>query len=330
VVLLARLSFKRILQLIKTGGIAMSTQLSIEKEEYRVTPDNARAQLLAEIPVTERKLQLAGISTTVLEGGEGEPVILLHGPGESSLWWMRVIPQLAETHHVIVPDLPGHGASEVDAGELDTRHVFAWLDELIEHTCSSTPVLVGHLLGGGIAARFAISNSERIQQLVLVDSFGLAKFRPSPKFAFGLVKFLMRPNERTYAKFLPHCMYDANSLQIQMGKNWQLFLVYNLDRARDPNAKAALRFFMGQFAVSKIPEEKLAAIEAPVDLIWGRHDKALNLKIAEAASKRFGWRLHVIEDSRDDPKLEQPVQFLNALYSAIKRNESNPEERIAS
>lgn len=296
----------------------MNSKFSMEKDEYGVTSDNARAQLLAEIPVTERKIQLAGISTAVLEGGEGDPVVLLHGPGETALWWMRVIPDLTKTHRVIVPDLPGHGASKLGNEKLDTDRICEWLDDLIEQTCPSPPVLVGHILGGAIAARFAIRKSSRIQQLVLVDSFGLAKFRPSPKFAFGLIKFLMRPNERTFDGFFPQCIFDANSLQKKMGKNWQPFMTYNLALARDPDAKAAMRFFIRQYAIPKIPTEDLQSIDVPTMLIWGRYDKALKLQIAEAASKRFGWKLHIIDDARDDPKLEQPESFLQALYSVLK------------
>ena len=51
---------------------------------------NARERLLAGMPVTERRLELAGISTAVLEGGDGPPVVLLHGPGEYAAKWMRV------------------------------------------------------------------------------------------------------------------------------------------------------------------------------------------------------------------------------------------------
>lgn len=47
---------------------------------------DARKRLLNRIPVTELHLQLAGVSTAVLEGGDGPPMVLLHGPGESSLW----------------------------------------------------------------------------------------------------------------------------------------------------------------------------------------------------------------------------------------------------
>lgn len=91
---------------------------------------DSREQLLAALPVEDRRRQVAGVSTAVLEGGEGPPVVLLHGPGESSLWWMRVVPELVTTHRVIVPDLPGHGASEIVDNALDADSVLGWLDEL--------------------------------------------------------------------------------------------------------------------------------------------------------------------------------------------------------
>ena len=44
----------------------------------------------------------------------------------------------------------------------------------------------------------------------------------------------------------------------------------------------------------------------PTTLIWGRHDLATPLRVAEAASARYGWPLHVIEDAADDPPVERP------------------------
>src|SRR5688572_17152231 len=86
-----------------------------------------RERLLAGVPVSERRLELAGVSTAVLEGGTGRTVVLLHGPGANAAHWMRVIPQLVGTHRVIAPDLPGQGASELTGcGELDGDRVMAW------------------------------------------------------------------------------------------------------------------------------------------------------------------------------------------------------------
>jgi 2-polyprenyl-6-methoxyphenol hydroxylase-like FAD-dependent oxidoreductase len=88
--------------------------------------NSARENLLAGLPVTERRRHLAGVSTSVLEGGEGPPMVLLHGPGEFAATWLPVLPRLAGTHRVIVPDLPGHGASQVDKGPLDAERVLHW------------------------------------------------------------------------------------------------------------------------------------------------------------------------------------------------------------
>ena len=99
----------------------MATHPTIDHPRVRA---DARERLLAGLPVTERRLTLAGVSTAVLEGGDGPPVVLLHGPAGNAAHWMRVIPALATTRRVIVPDLPGHGASIVDdAGELDAERV---------------------------------------------------------------------------------------------------------------------------------------------------------------------------------------------------------------
>src|SRR2546423_6476131 len=134
--------------------------------------DGPRARLLAGLAVQERRLELAGVSTAVLEGGDGPPIVLLHEQGEFAARWLRVLPELTRTNRVIAPDLPGHGSSTVTDGELDAERVLAWLGELIERTCPSPPVLVGHMLGGAIAARFAIDHSDPLCPLVLGGPFG--------------------------------------------------------------------------------------------------------------------------------------------------------------
>lgn len=68
---------------------------------------------------------------------------------------------------------------------------------------------------------------------------------------------------------------------------------------------------------SPIPSEDLERITVPLTLIWGRHDVGVPLHVAESASERYGWPLHVIEDARDDPALERPDAFLTALRAAL-------------
>lgn len=278
-----------------------------------------RACLLENLPVTEHRYVLGGISTAVLEGGQGQPIIMLHGPGETSIWWMQVIPKLTKTYRVVIPDLPGHGASMPTNGLVNADLVLPWLQKLIEHTCSSKPALIGHILGGAIAGRFAINYEHEISRLVLVDSLGLDKFRPSAGFAFGLARFFIWPNESSYIPFLKKCLFDKDDLQRQMGELWKPFLAYNLECAQDPDRKAALRILMKELGIPKIPPEKLNQIDIPTALIWGRHDLANKLSIAEAASDSYKWPLHIIEDARDDPKLERPEAFIHALRSFLEK-----------
>src|SRR5829696_8574152 len=95
-----------------------------------------------DLPVAERRIEAAGVLTAVLEGGDGPTVVLLHGPAGNATHWLRVIPALVGTHRVVAPDLPGHGASVSD-GDVDA---VAWLREVIAHTCTEPPVVVGYAL----------------------------------------------------------------------------------------------------------------------------------------------------------------------------------------
>ena len=277
----------------------------------------AREQLLAVMPVTERRLELAGVSSAVLEGGSGPSIVLLHGPGEYAAKWMRVIPDLVTTHRVIAPDLPGHGTSEVADGPLDADRVSAWLRELIDRTCSTPPVLVGQILGGAIAARFAIEHGNRLSRLVLVDAFGLAPFQPTPEFGLALTEFLARPIEDTHDRLWQRCAFDLDGLRERMGESWGWLKAYNLDRAGATNLHAAQHSLMTHFGMPAIPPAELEHITVPTSLIWGRHDLATQLPVAKAASVRFGWPLQVIENAADDPPIEQPEAFLKALRLAM-------------
>ena len=279
----------------------------------------AREHLLSGLPVTQRRELLAGVWTTVLEGGDGAPVVLLHGPAGNATHWMRVITELATTHTVIVPDLPGHGESQLtdDDGALDAGRLVAWLGELIERTCPSPPTLVGYGLGGAIAAHFAAGHGDRLDRLVLVDALGLTDFAPAPEFGVALNAFMAQPSERRYYDLWRHCALDLDGVRAQMGEHWESFTAYNLDLARTPGAMPALGGLMAQVGLPAIPAAELERIAVPTTLIWGRHDLATALPVAEAARDRYGWPLHVIEDCADDPPIEQPAALLRALRAAM-------------
>jgi pimeloyl-ACP methyl ester carboxylesterase len=288
----------------------------VENRDREGGGDRARGQLLDAIPATERRLMLAGISTAVLIGGDGPPIVLLHGPGEFAFTWLRVVPELVKTNRVIIPDLPGHGASQVGDAPIDADRVLAWLGELIDQTCPSPPYLAGHLLGGAIGARFAIARGEKLRGLLLVDTFGLRRLRPSPLFTLTLINFLARPTAGSRDRFFRQCFVDMERLQDQLGPLWQPLMTCALEGANSPDQKAAVRSMMPQLGWRAIPEEELARISVPTTLIWGRQDRQTPLAVAQRASARYGWPLHVIEGAADDPAFEQPEAVVSAFSTA--------------
>ena len=207
---------------------------------------------------------------------DGPPIVLL--AGEFAAVWMRVIPDLVATHRVIAADLPGLGASE------GSGDVLRWLDELVEQTCAEPPVLVGKGLGGALAARYAVAHSDRIAHLVLVDAQGLERFRPPPGMALTFLGVLMRPTERGLERsFRRYCFVDLDRVRAEMGERYDWMVAYALDRFRTSSVKAAMRSLTKRLAPA-IPEAELDRIAVPTTLIWGRHDVAAPLRIAQTAT----------------------------------------------
>src|SRR5687767_8749579 len=137
-----------------------------------VRDGSARGRMLAGLPVAERRLWPAGVSTNVLEGGDGQPLILLHGGIEcGGAVWAPVISRLSERHRVVVPDLPGLGESDPVA-RLDAAVFADRLAKLVGLTCDAEPTLVAHSLGGSVAARFAVRHGDLLRRLVIYGAPG--------------------------------------------------------------------------------------------------------------------------------------------------------------
>jgi pimeloyl-ACP methyl ester carboxylesterase len=276
-----------------------------------------RDEMLHGIPVSDRRLDLAGIPTAVLEGGHGAPMVLLHSSGEFAGLWRRAIPELVRTHRVIAPDLPGHGASGVPDGALGVDRTVAWLGALIDRTCAAPPVLVGRGLGGAIAARYAVTHSDRLDRLVLVGAFGLAPFEPAPSFAVALDHFMAQPTPHTRDALFEQCFVDLHHLRREMGRRWEPIAGYALERVSTSTVRASAAALMRYFGLSAIPEEELDRIAVQTSLIWGRNDLSVDVGVGEAGSGRHGWPLYIVDDAADDPPLERPSAFLTALAAAL-------------
>jgi pimeloyl-ACP methyl ester carboxylesterase len=122
----------------------------------------------------ERHLTAAGTRLRYLVGGSGPPLLLVHGLGGLAAHWRLVAPGLMAERRVIIPELPGHGASGrlEGAGNLDP-FADAVLAVAEEEDALPAP-WAGHSLGGLIALRAAVRRPDAVAGIVLVAAAGIS------------------------------------------------------------------------------------------------------------------------------------------------------------
>lgn len=278
---------------------------------------SARGGLLQHLPVDERRIDVAGIATSVLQGGQGPPLVLIHGGTQAGalLWW-RVLPELCNTYRVLAADLPGLGASE-PAGTLDAAAFARWLGRLIEQTCDEPPSLIAHSAAAALAARFAVEHGDLLRRLVLVDATGLGAFRPSPAFLLAVLRFNMRPSRRNLERFNRWPYVDLDGTRMQDPERHEAVDDYLLTRAAVPHVKRTMRQLI-KAGTKQIPYTDLERVDVPTALVWGRHDRMAPLRHAETTSTRRGWPLHIIDGAGHLPHVEQPSAFIETLAGSTE------------
>jgi pimeloyl-ACP methyl ester carboxylesterase len=110
-------------------------------------------------------------------GGEGPPLVLLHGAaGDAERCWSAIWDRLAERYSVIAPDLPGCGGSQ-GLPRSTLPDLVAWLEGVIEAMDFPAARLVGCDAGASLARAYAAENPQRCDGLVLINGGDLPETR---------------------------------------------------------------------------------------------------------------------------------------------------------
>ena len=278
-----------------------------------------RARMLAGLPITERRLDAAGVMTSVIEAGEGPNLVLLHGGIEcGGAMWAPVIASLAADHHVVVPDVPGLGES-APVDRLDEETFTRWFDAVLAHTHAERPTLVAHSLLGSVAARYAVDHGDALDRLVVYAAPGIGPYRMPLRLRYVATRFAIRPTARNDERFARFALLDLDATRALDPGWFAAFEEYGRARAAVPHVKRTMRGLIGS-ATSRIPDDVLATITTPTSLVWGRHDRMVSLDLARQASAAFGWPLHVIDRVAHAPHVERPTAFVETL-AAIESGE---------
>jgi pimeloyl-ACP methyl ester carboxylesterase len=122
----------------------------------------------------ERTVSVRGISTHLFEAGDpsAPPVLYLHGTFLGNLW-LDFHLALAQQFHVFAPDTPGFGLSERPDWMRDMSDYVLYFRDLLDTLGLEKATLVGHSLGGWMAAELAVWYPERVEKLVLSNAAGM-------------------------------------------------------------------------------------------------------------------------------------------------------------
>jgi pimeloyl-ACP methyl ester carboxylesterase len=264
------------------------------------------------VAVEHRRPTVDGVSTSLLESGEGPAMILLHGGIEcGGVYWAPVIPRLAKTHRLIVPDVPGIGESD-PLRRLDTDSFNRWFGSLLRTTGTHQPILVAHSLLGSLAGRFAAQHSDLLQGLVVYGGLGIGRYRLPIGLQLAAIRFGLWPTERNAERFDRWALHDLDGFRRRQPEWYGAFSAYCRSRASVPHVKRTMRELL-HAGSQQIPDAHLDRISCPTALVWGQYDRMVSLSLAQAASARHGWPLSVIDNAGHVPHMEQPEAFVRAL-----------------
>jgi pimeloyl-ACP methyl ester carboxylesterase len=129
---------------------------------------------------THSTLTAGDLEVAYVDEGQGPPVLLLHGWPTSSFLYREIVPVLAQAHRVVVPDLPGFGATSKPLDRQYSFELFAGvLDALVERLGLDAPGLVVHDLGGPIGVHWALHRPGRVSRVALLNTLLYPDFGPT-------------------------------------------------------------------------------------------------------------------------------------------------------
>ena len=127
------------------------------------------------------RIEIDGRSATYRVGGDGPPVLFLHGWGLGTRAYQRVVRRLARRGcRVYAPAMPGFGGTaDLPGPSLTIDGYGEWVEHFMHAVHIDEPALViGHSFGGGVAIKLAQTHPERVGYLVLLNSVGGVTDRP--------------------------------------------------------------------------------------------------------------------------------------------------------
>ncbi|TME95704.1 MAG: alpha/beta hydrolase [Chloroflexi bacterium] len=264
-------------------------------------------------------------------GGEGNPLLMVHGLGGNALNWMAVGPALSERHHTLAIDLAGFGQTPLFHRSAAVGANAELVTAFIEQVFDEPVTLMGNSMGGHISILVAADHPGWIEKLVLVDPAvpGVHVRRPEPAM-LGVMAALSVPGlaetlldrrvrllgpERLVMETLELVCADPSRVS---GEIISAHVRLTAERASlgSQNSRAFLQ--ASRSIGLRMADPRFWAharrVKAPTLVIHGDKDRLIPIASARDLVRRLPeWQLDVLEGVGHVPMMETPEQFLRAL-----------------
>jgi len=262
-----------------------------------------------------------GFDVTYAELGDpaDEDLLLFHGisAASSNHEFERIAGRLAESYHVIAPDLPGFGHSDRPPLLYSKSLYTTFVEDAIQDLSDGIPVVVASSLTGSYAA--AAARETDVASLVLIcptdTTMGggqvwlRALFR-SPVVGEGLFNLLSSRASIRYFN-ADHGYYDVANLTDDV-------VDYEWTTAHQPGARFAPASFVSGFLDPEEDlEETLSGVDAPVTLVWGRDADITPLSRGREIAEAADTGLIVFDKAKLLPHVEHPEKFVDVVAEEV-------------
>ena len=253
--------------------------------------------------------------------GSGEPVIFLHGLGNSAYNWRKNLRPVGSAFKAIAMDLPGHGKSDLVWFSYTLKDAAAFAMRFADALNVERMHLAGSSLGGAIALHAALAYPGRVRSLTLVDSVGLGR-EIGAFLRLACLPFVgeygHRASERSIRSLLRLLLYDDSLVEESAVQEILAF------RRRPGAVKGVLRMLragvslFGQRPAVQM-QGRMGELRMPLLAVWGRQDPIVPLSAGQLYHDSIpGSRLSIIDNCGHRPEVEKPDEFIRVVQGFLR------------
>ena len=260
--------------------------------------------------LAKKEIQVDGHKIIYLEGGTGEPVLLLHGFGSNKDAWTAFAKYL-KGYHLVIPDIAGFGeSSQIPSNSYDIDSQVQRIHRFVEVLKLDSFHLAGNSLGGAYAATYGAKHPEKVLTIALIDTAGAISKNKS-ELALQL--------EKGNNPFRINSMEDYNRLmdmvfvkRPRIPASFRKILAEDFIAHTEFNMKIWNDMQVAEFSKFSVGPS-LSKLQMPVLILWGDKDKITDIGGVDFLEMNLKiYKTVIFENIGHCPMMESPEETAKA------------------